>query len=446
MDQVNVSWSEFSSSLPKLFNSHRIEDRFTDVTLVSDDNQLFKAHKLVLSSVSRYFDKILEDKSHPHLMICLDGINSGDLTNILKYIYNGEIMLPASDLQQFLKVATKLKCLGLSIFKPEEGRGPMLTDQAKSPHGQKDEDNLFSEVNTFDPLSEANSQDKLNVKAECSSKDSETERFILSESKTEDAISSFILSTDNPSMSINPIIQIPTIPTNMTALSDYMNMVVCSMNGEGISRQDLNTMLEQFILPEPNDMFSCTQCPTPASRKNIILKHAETHLNLQWKCDKCSHLYGTSENLRKHKRLCDGQHTKKSDGRRGGRQFKIIKEKRKRIPVSQFCKINGEMFAMSDLRKKLEELYQKVGEYNYNCLKCSKITTNKNHIEEHAQIHIGDLEFKCDDCDKTFSSTAAMRQPQHMKRCQQLKQEQIQTEQQRILKSLPSVFPKKLYF
>ena len=86
MDQVNVSWSEFSSSLPKLFNSHRIEDRFTDVTLVSDDNQWFKAHKLVLSSVSRYFDKILEDKFHPHLMICLDGINSGDLTNILKYI------------------------------------------------------------------------------------------------------------------------------------------------------------------------------------------------------------------------------------------------------------------------------------------------------------------------------------------------------------------------
>ena len=54
-----VFWSEFSSSVPKLFNCHRNEDRFTDVTLVSDDNEQFKAHRLVLSSGSKVFDKIL---------------------------------------------------------------------------------------------------------------------------------------------------------------------------------------------------------------------------------------------------------------------------------------------------------------------------------------------------------------------------------------------------
>ena len=130
MEQGNVTWADFSSSVPKLFNRHRIEERYTDVTLVSDDNKLFRAHKLVLSAGSEYFDKILEENMiHPYPMLCLDGINSRELNYVLDYIYNGEIRVPEADLQKFLKVALKLKCLGLDVSKQEVEVKPIAKDQ-----------------------------------------------------------------------------------------------------------------------------------------------------------------------------------------------------------------------------------------------------------------------------------------------------------------------------
>ena len=50
-------------------------------------------------------------------MLCLDGINSSDLNNIIDYLYKGELLIPESSLTQFLKIATKLKCSGLDGIK-----------------------------------------------------------------------------------------------------------------------------------------------------------------------------------------------------------------------------------------------------------------------------------------------------------------------------------------
>ena len=109
----NLKWEKFEKNIARSYKQLRLQDYFYDVTLVSDDLQKVSAHKLVLSACSQYFKTILADSKHQHPMLCLDGIDSHQLNNVLDYIYNGEIEISHEHLSKFLKIAEKLKLDGL---------------------------------------------------------------------------------------------------------------------------------------------------------------------------------------------------------------------------------------------------------------------------------------------------------------------------------------------
>ena len=90
----------------------RSEQDFYDVTLVSDDQVTMSAHKVVLSASSPYFRNILKQNKHTQPMLCLDGVDSKILTDILDYLYFGEIMIFEESLNSFLRVAKKLQLDG----------------------------------------------------------------------------------------------------------------------------------------------------------------------------------------------------------------------------------------------------------------------------------------------------------------------------------------------
>ena len=121
--QIDLKCSDFLANVFSSFNNLHNSDLFTDVTLVTDDNKTIQAHKLILSAGSKYFRDILSDKSHPHPMLCLDGVSSEYLACIIKYLYVGEVSVPQSSLQKFLKIANKFKCYGLNEDEPEMEKG-----------------------------------------------------------------------------------------------------------------------------------------------------------------------------------------------------------------------------------------------------------------------------------------------------------------------------------
>ena len=61
---------------------------FFDVTLISDDDKTFAAHKVVLAASSDFFKHILRRADHSKPMIYLSGINQRELTHIIDYIYD----------------------------------------------------------------------------------------------------------------------------------------------------------------------------------------------------------------------------------------------------------------------------------------------------------------------------------------------------------------------
>ena len=114
-EKFSLKWNDFHTNVSKSFELFRKEDYLHDVTLVSDDHHQVSAHKLVLSACSEYFKNILKNNNKPsaHPLLCLDGISSDDLNNIMDYIYNGEVQIYQENLDRFLSLAQRLKLEGL---------------------------------------------------------------------------------------------------------------------------------------------------------------------------------------------------------------------------------------------------------------------------------------------------------------------------------------------
>ena len=112
-EKICLKLNDFQSNVTKKFSSFKADADFCDVTLVSDDQKQFSAHKIVLSSCSEYFKNILKQNKHSHPLLCLADINFDDLTNVIDYIYHGEVQIYQEDLDRFLNVAQRLKLDGL---------------------------------------------------------------------------------------------------------------------------------------------------------------------------------------------------------------------------------------------------------------------------------------------------------------------------------------------
>ena len=112
-EKFNFKWNDFHSNVSKSFSLLRNEEYFHDVTLVGDDNRQISAHKLVLSTSSEYFTDIFKNNKHSHPLLCFDGIKNHDLSNILDFIYRGEVQIYQENLYQFLAIAQRFKLKGL---------------------------------------------------------------------------------------------------------------------------------------------------------------------------------------------------------------------------------------------------------------------------------------------------------------------------------------------
>ena len=112
-EKFSLKWNDFQSNVSRTFSQLRSEEEFFDVSLVSDDQKMMSAHKLVLSASSPYFKHILTTNKHSHPLLCLDGVSSAELQCVLDYIYQGEVQIYQEQLDRFLVVAQRLKLEGL---------------------------------------------------------------------------------------------------------------------------------------------------------------------------------------------------------------------------------------------------------------------------------------------------------------------------------------------
>ena len=104
-EKFSLKWNNFQENTIKNFSKLKNEDDFFDVTLVADDQMQMMAHKVILSSCSVYFKNILKTNKHSHPLLCLTGISSMELENVLDYAYHGEVKIFQEDINKFLDIA-----------------------------------------------------------------------------------------------------------------------------------------------------------------------------------------------------------------------------------------------------------------------------------------------------------------------------------------------------
>ena len=102
--------------LQRVLSKYVRKENFTDVTLVSDDFQTFRAHKLVVSAYSPVLERLLllnTTLSSEHTVLHVRGFHGRTIQKMLKFMYFGEVTLEKEQLSSFSAAAEELKVLGL---------------------------------------------------------------------------------------------------------------------------------------------------------------------------------------------------------------------------------------------------------------------------------------------------------------------------------------------
>ena len=111
--QLCLKWNDFQENVSKSFSVLRNCSDFQDVTLVSEDHQRLSAHRIILSTCSEYFRKVLRGNKEHKPILCLENVSFKDLESILDYVYHGETQVEQKYVQRFLKLAQRFKLEGL---------------------------------------------------------------------------------------------------------------------------------------------------------------------------------------------------------------------------------------------------------------------------------------------------------------------------------------------
>lgn len=113
--QLRFRWNDHMQHVSKVLTLQRLEEQFCDVTLVSDDGFVMKAHQAILASTSAYFQRVLSEvASDQYPMIVLRGAKFREMSCLLDYMYQGNTQVDQSLMESVLEVADMLEVKGLS--------------------------------------------------------------------------------------------------------------------------------------------------------------------------------------------------------------------------------------------------------------------------------------------------------------------------------------------
>jgi Cys2His2 zinc finger developmental/cell cycle regulator len=108
-----LRWNNHQSNLLSVFDQLLHAEKFIDVTLAID-GQYLKAHKIVLSACSPYFQTLFVNHPEKHPIVILKDVPFADMKSLLDFMYRGEVSVDQERLSAFLRVAESLRIKGLT--------------------------------------------------------------------------------------------------------------------------------------------------------------------------------------------------------------------------------------------------------------------------------------------------------------------------------------------
>nr|XP_045624661.1 uncharacterized protein LOC123774419 [Procambarus clarkii] len=102
----------------KIMEALASDEAFVDVTLTAEGRTI-RAHKLVVSAMSPYFQQLLCNNPCPHPVIIMPHhVQFDHLSHIVNYMYKGEITVAEDQVKSLLETAELLQVHGLALSDP----------------------------------------------------------------------------------------------------------------------------------------------------------------------------------------------------------------------------------------------------------------------------------------------------------------------------------------
>ena len=344
MERVSIKWDSFEDNVTRSYSQLRNEKKFSDVTLVSDDHHTVSAHKVVLSTCSKYFNEILIEDLTGNVLVCLEGVDMNDLNSLLDYIYQGELTLQQEHIDRFLLMAKRFKLDGFHEDADQLDRSmnqlvweisspkcefPKIADPLSKQVEEADE--FFKEAS--DPLSkQVEEEDEISNEADPLSKEvEEAEEFAMEA----DPLSKQVEEADESAIKADPLSKrvnecaIKEDPLSkqgeeadeeiengyLNSESAYTSLghitisrpgLVPSTNTSGIKLQgfeDVKEKMKDMYIKHPFE-FECKVCSKICSKRSNIKEHIEIHIEgLRFPCRTCGSEYGSRSGRRVHERV-----------------------------------------------------------------------------------------------------------------------------------------------
>ena len=349
---VQILGEDHHKSSSKVLNKLRTENFLTDVTLVTEDFTLIPAHKIILTAISGFFEKLFRLQENANqTLICLQSVNYLELTQIIKYIYHGEVEVPEDNLNRFLGLAERFSLKGLLIERQVDNniKEALLDKQIK----------IDSQESFVQGQVEIDSQDLL-VERQVENDIKE----ILYEEQEENNSQGFLMN--------DHVLNVKQVnPGGRTVLEEMVRSKFRKIK-KGTNQNNINTV------------------PLTKKEQNHSLTYHIENKN---------------------------QHQKQPHG--------LINDS---LPYSQNKNlrafISGKEVPIEQIDDKVLQLYKKTG-YEFSCLKCPKVSKKPNHMKEHVEKHIIELNFICKECGKQFSTRGANRYHFYRGSCNKTKLENL---------------------
>ena len=256
-NEVQVNSANFQKNISSYFQELRHQPDFSDVTLVSEDKQRFKVHRVILLCGSGFFKTILEDfRNDFQPLIYLRGVQAKTLTHILDFLYHGSAKLMKEDVDDFLSFASELEVNGLSVRDQiPAGQTNAEEEQAKKIKTEVDgESKMFGEINALENIS-----------------------------------------TEATEMIVSEVIQDSTKQPALDR-SDGTPVIVRFREKNEDLRQKILSMIVKI-----EQGWSCLGCHKISARKPSLMKHVEIHIDgFSHPCDHCDKKFKNSNSLQYH--------------------------------------------------------------------------------------------------------------------------------------------------
>ncbi|XP_076232385.1 zinc finger and BTB domain-containing protein ttk isoform X2 [Calliopsis andreniformis] len=121
-----LRWNNHQSNLLSVFDQLLHDESFVDVTLAVE-GQLLRAHKMVLSACSPYFQALFVGHPDKHPIVILKDVPYVDMRSLLDFMYRGEVSVDQDRLTAFLRVAESLRIKGLTEVNEDKCDLPSIT-------------------------------------------------------------------------------------------------------------------------------------------------------------------------------------------------------------------------------------------------------------------------------------------------------------------------------